>query len=297
MSKILIIGGCGYIGSSLFEHLNTPQHSVDTIDLEWFGNRVNKNNLIFDYKDMTKEHLAKYDVLILLAGHSSVAMGVNRKIETFQNNIVNFMYLIDKISPSQKFIYASSSVMYGNVDRDTCSESDDVNYKSSNLYDLTKQQGDQYTELSGLNYYALRFGTVNGFSKNFRTDIMINAMYHNSIVNGEVVGINTKTKRPILDIRDLCRAVEAIIHSKEDKPGPYNLGSFNATVGEISSRVAAALGVRLVQKETNGSPYSFFIDSSKFKKAFDFEFKGTVESIVKDLKDNDGEYFATVKRE
>ena len=41
MKKILIIGGCGYVGSELYNSMKNS-YEVDTVDLEWYGNHVNE---------------------------------------------------------------------------------------------------------------------------------------------------------------------------------------------------------------------------------------------------------------
>ena len=42
MKKILIIGGNGYIGSKLYEHLLNLNYDVTNIDLGWFGKYTQK---------------------------------------------------------------------------------------------------------------------------------------------------------------------------------------------------------------------------------------------------------------
>ena len=56
MKNILIIGGCGYIGSELYNFLSTS-YNVDTVDLEWYGNFINKNNILGDYSDLSVEQI------------------------------------------------------------------------------------------------------------------------------------------------------------------------------------------------------------------------------------------------
>lgn len=98
----LIIGGCGYIGSRLLEEI-----AADGIDIELFG-MVNGNTKI-DYGEITTKFYQKYDTIILLAGHSSVAMANADPLGAYHNNIVNFQRLISNIPDSTKLIYASSS--------------------------------------------------------------------------------------------------------------------------------------------------------------------------------------------
>ena len=38
MSRILVTGGCGFVGSSLVNHLLESGHQITVVDTEWFGN-------------------------------------------------------------------------------------------------------------------------------------------------------------------------------------------------------------------------------------------------------------------
>ena len=69
MSKILLIGGNGYVGTRLYNYLD----DVDVIDTCWFGKLI-ESTIVEDYKTMSKEFYSEYDTIILLAGHSSVKM-------------------------------------------------------------------------------------------------------------------------------------------------------------------------------------------------------------------------------
>ena len=139
--------------------------------------------------------------------------------------------------------------------------------------------------LTDIEYYGLRFGSVNGHSPNMRLDLMINAMTVSAKFNKQVVVMNGHAHRPILSTNDLCRAVEAIINSNEDKRGVYNLASVNHNIREIGDMVANHLDVPLVYKGNNYT-YDFSISSEKFMKAYDFKFVDTVPTIVDDIVKN-----------
>ena len=51
MKKILVTGGCGYIGSAIYNNLK-DKYIVDTVDLEWFGNYTNPNNIKKDFDEL-----------------------------------------------------------------------------------------------------------------------------------------------------------------------------------------------------------------------------------------------------
>ncbi len=278
--KIVLVGGTGYTGSRLFEHLS-PNHSVDTVDLEWFGNFVNPRNIVVDYHALGAGFWGRYDSVVLLAGHSSVPMSHGKMVESFDNNVVKFVDLLAKMNT--KLIYASSSSVYGNTMGQSAPETWD-RFTPSNYYDLTKKVIDLYAQTNGGRFYGLRMGTVAGASPNLRVDIMINKMYDAAMTLGKITIFNPEIYRPVLGIADLCRAVTLLVEG-DAEPGFYNLASFNANVDQISRAVADSIGgVEIVN--TGAAPtYNFSIDTSKFEKAFDFTFRETVQSIVDSLKE------------
>ena len=295
MKKILIIGGCGYIGSRLFEVLKYD-FEVDTIDLEWYGNYVNEGNRQSDCGSLTRESMKGYTHIVFLAGHSSVKMCEENMISTIENNVLNFAKVLDEISTEQVFIYASSSSVYGDTDSEVVDEEYNK-FQPNNYYDLSKHEIDSYAELSGKTFFGLRFGTVNGYSPNLRNDVMINAMTFNAVENQKIFCFNPKVNRPILGMEDLCRAIRVIIdHGNRDNCGIYNLASFNSSVETISKDVSDTTGAKLrimdkpPENITNiklqAKAYDFLIKTEKFEKEFNFVFKETTKSIVKSLLDN-----------
>jgi len=159
-------------------------------------------------------------------------------------------------------------------------------YCAGNFYDLSKYEIDKYVGLyKPFEYYGLRFGTVNGPSRNFRTDVMINAMYMSSVEHNQVKINNPNIRRPILGIYDLCAAVETIIdNGSPDKSGIYNLASFNSTVELIGRHVADYMNSELVFMPNSTGVYDFAISTLKFEKTFNFAFRENVTSIIAAIK-------------
>jgi len=284
MEKVLIIGGCGYIGTRLNHVLTQQGFDTLSVDLQWFGNHAVFANQLTDYADLTPEFLAQFSSVILLAGHSSVKMCVDNLRSCFNNNVVNFISLLGKLRKEQKLIYASSSSIYGGL-RDIEMTEDSTEYRALNYYDLSKYEIDSYAKLStNIQYYGLRFGTVNGYSLNFRDDIMLNAMYRTSIQEGVIKVSNVKIRRPILGLNDLCNAIVAIIRDGDySKRGIYNLASFNAPVEVIGNMAADFLSSRVIVTEDRPNAYDFTISTKAFARAFNFEFKDTINSILTEI--------------
>jgi len=285
MKKILIIGGNGYIGNRLIKDYQF-QYDITNVDLCWYDEPLNLCHQI-DYNDLQETTLQKFDVVILLAGHSSVKMCNGSATSIFNNNVKNFINLISKLKPHQKFIYASSSSVYGDVGTNTVNEEYN-GFVPHNNYDITKYTIDLYAPQFDVQYYGLRFGTVNGYSPIVRNDVMINAMTYNSLKDKEIRLFVKDIVRPILGISDLSRAIKCIIDTEEDHRGIYNLASFNSTAEEIAygvNNITKAI-IKEQDAKLDIKPYNFSIDSSKFKNTFNFEFKETIESITKEIINN-----------
>ena len=285
MSKILLIGGNGYIGSRLQQSLD-----VDIVDTNWFNDEGSGE----DFKDLTSKHYDDYDTVILLAGHSSVKMSEGNLNSCFNNNVRNFIDLIEKLD-GQRLIYASSSSVYGSVGGKTVNEKY-YGFEPYNQYDISKHTADLYAQKSNVEYYSLRFGTVNGCSPILRTDVMINAMVNSALRDGHIKLYIKDTMRPILGINDLCGAVETIIDHDKDERGLYNLASFNKTAEQIAYEVGSVMNVPVIEYETDPTnitntkiqtkTYNFSISTLKFRKTFKFKVKETVESITESLVNN-----------
>lgn len=296
MKKILVIGSNGYIGSALMETLiKNGKYSSVGVDACWFDSPNDYTHIVADYKTLSKEFLKIYDIVILLAGHSSVKMSDGDLIHSHKNNVDNFIELVNKLNKHTKFIYASSSSVYGR-----CLDIADETYMDFvpyNNYDITKHIIDLYVQRFNIEYYGLRLGTVNGYSTVVRKDVMINAMYSSAINDREIKLYIKDIMRPILGIKDLISAIEKIIESDKDCRGLYNLASFNKTAEEIAYSVSKELGIPVKEYQSNPNDittnsklqticYDFKIDTDKFQKTYDFEFKENIESIVASLKNN-----------
>jgi len=285
MSKtVLIIGGNGYIGSRLIHdlHLIYTMHSVDAC---WFDSPLSVTELK-DYRTLSEQELSKYDAVVLLAGHSSVKMCDGPILSSWNNNINNFIDLVNKLDKSQLLIYASSGSVYGSSNKVSV-EDIPLKFKPINNYDLTKYSLDLHAQKfikEGYKIVGLRFGTVNGWSPNTREELMINSMTKKSLYDGEIIVSNKNIKRPILGISDLSQAVKTII----DWPvsGIYNLSSFIDTVENISLGVSKMLNSNVQEILNTTGAYDFIMDTTKFKETYNFTFNASIDSIVKELTDN-----------
>lgn len=304
-SNILVIGGAGYIGSRLIQHL-MPEYKVSSFDFCKFSDCMFANEKR-DYATIQRSDLQDFATVILLAGHSSVRMCDGLPSGVMKNNVLNFVRLVDLLNEDQTLIYASSASVYGNCKQDQASENTpfDLPY---NMYDMTKQAIDSYAISSKFltrRIFGFRFGTVNGYSPILRDDVMLNAMTSAAWNEGKVNLYSANTRRSILGIGDLCRATTTVLQSNRANGGIYNLCSFTSTSGQMANAVSESFGVPVnhvvvsdaavagKNEKLVSSKYDFSLDCSKFCRDFDFSFSETIQTILLELDSHRGQMLHT----
>lgn len=285
MKNVLILGGEGYIGSRLQQVLR-EHFTVDIVDACWYHSCLNPSIIQKDYADLTVEFLSSYNVIIVLAGHSSVKSCEGDIKHSWLNNVTNFDELLRKIT-NQLVIYASSASIYGNSKPGEMHKESTVNFFPVNNYDITKYALDLLAQVAidnGKNVIGLRFGTVNGWSPNIRTDLMLNSMFRSALTKSVIEVTNKHIGRAVLGLEDLCNAIVTCINSP--KSGIYNLSSFNSSVEELADVVSKQLNVPIVDNGNTQGVYDFTLDNSKFSREFNFKFSQTPETILQLLLNN-----------
>lgn len=185
MSVIFITGGAGFIGSNLAHSLLSNGNTVVAVDN--FNNYYNpqiKEDNIADLRDNDNFHLYRadladnklienifkqynFDCVVHLAGSAGVRSSIDVPLDYVDNNIYNTVSLLEclKKSKSKKIVFASSSSVYGNLNKDSFSEKDEVRYPIS-PYAASKLSCEHfiytYAHLYGIKACCLRFFTVYG---------------------------------------------------------------------------------------------------------------------------------------
>ena len=177
MSKVLVTGGAGFIGSNLTESLLKGKHFVRVLDDFSTGK---KENLIFD-KEYPSLEIIKGDIRNLrtckkaIKGseyvfHQAALPSVQRSVEDPEtSNAVNVggtlnILLAAREEGVKRVIYASSSSIYG--DTPTLPKHEGMPSHPLSPYALQKYIGEQYCrlfyQLYGLDSVSLRYFNIFG---------------------------------------------------------------------------------------------------------------------------------------
>ena len=121
--KILITGGCGFIGSNLSNFLKNKKYKVETLDnLQRKGSvlnlKLNKKNKIKNHRvDIANfkkiNSLPKYDIIIDCCAEPSVEASKKNLDRVFNTNLIGTLNILKKcIKDKSKLIFLSSSRVY-----------------------------------------------------------------------------------------------------------------------------------------------------------------------------------------
>ena len=259
---ILLIGGCGYVGSYLFQRLLAHGYGVSVCDKLARGNPLALPIKALDYNDLTPEVLAPFGAVLWFAGHSSVGQSITDPQGAIANNCLNLFSLAKKLPITTRLIYASTASLYP-LD-DACapiSEASLIRIPAQNAYDISKFAFDYLAEHFLQRFHGLRMGTVSGHSPNLRPELIFNAMNLSAFKTGTVRVKNAAAFRTILFLSDLWTLVDHLL--RHDAPsGFYNAGSITASIGEFGQQIAKAWGAAMID-EGESPTYSFKLDCSK----------------------------------
>jgi len=185
MNRYLVTGAAGFIGANVAQALldaGCEVVGVDNlndyydVDLKQYRLKplLDHSGVSFVLGDLADAQVVDslfaqhdFDCVIHLAAQAGVRYSLENPKAYIQSNIVSFQHLIDacRAKPPAHFVFASSSSVYGNSDREWFSETDPTDAPVS-LYAATKKSNEMvahtYAHLHGLPATGLRFFTVYG---------------------------------------------------------------------------------------------------------------------------------------
>jgi nucleoside-diphosphate-sugar epimerase len=300
--KIFITGGAGYVGSRLVPFLLQKGYFVTVFDImhytaDFLPKNENKLNIIKgDIRDTNKvkEACKDHDYFLHLACISNDASFV---LDEKLSQSVNFdcfepMVIAAKKNNIKRFIYASSSSVYGISNRKDVKE-------DHPLLPLTA-----YNKFKGMceplllghsddNFETVIFrpATVCGYGPRMRFDLSVNILTCNAICNNKIRVFGGDQLRPNLHILDYCKAVQILIEADEQKVNReiFNIGYENLSIGEIAKKIKFILENNFnfnnieINVESSNDNRSYHINSDKIFNVLNFQPSLTIEDAVKEI--------------
>lgn len=296
-TRILVTGGAGYVGSVLIPALLEREYEVTSIDLMIYGDDVlpNHPNLTVvkgDIRDigLLQTQIPRNDIVIHLACISNdpsfelnPSLGREINLDAFRPLVE-----ISKTNGVKRFIYASSSSVYGiketsDVTEDMTLEplTDYSKFKAECEAILREYQSDDFVTVT------LRPATVCGYSPRQRLDVVVNILTNLAYNNRTITVFGGSQLRPNIHIKDMVRAYLAIIDAPSEKIAGeiFNAGYENFSVDQLGKTVAGVIGddVSIEYQDTDDNR-SYHVSSEKIKSVLGFEAKYSIKQAVEDLR-------------
>lgn len=301
IKTIYVTGGGGYVGSALVPPLLEQGYEVRVLDLFMYGEDVfdgikDKSKLTMikgDLRDaaLLEKTIPGSDAVIHLA---CISNDPSYELNPNLSKTINydaFLPLVDisKKADMKRFIYASSSSVYGIKEEFEVTE--DLPLEPLTDYSKYKALCEKYLNEQASDYFivtTLRPSTVCGYAPRLRLDLTVNILTNHAINNGLITVFGGQQKRPNLHIKDMVDVYLFLLKQPTDKIQKkiYNVGYENFKVMEIAEKVKATLGMDVDIKVTpTDDNRSYHINSDKIKNELGFTPKHTIEEAILDLKE------------
>lgn len=256
--RCIVTGCAGFIGSHLTEALlkrgdtvygvdNFHRYYDKKIKLANLQNFKDNPNFIFAEQDILSESFSlnvdnDVDTVFHTAAIAGVRYSVDNPSEYFLNNVIGTQRIIQMFRDA-KFIYASSSSVYGHIPKEKLPVKETMEPRPISPYGLSKLQAEQicslYSKIYGTKTCILRYFTVYGPRQ--RPDEVftkfINLALHHQLLT--IYGDGNMTR----DFTYVSDVVEGTVRAAEHGSGIYNIGSGSSvTVNEMVSVMSKLLG-------------------------------------------------------
>ncbi len=181
--RILVTGGAGFIGSHLVEKLLSLGYEVAILDdfNDFYDPQIKRQNIAAVAKDVAIHHLdlrdsgavrnlfhrEKFEAIAHLAARAGVRPSIQNPQLYYDTNVDGTLHLLDaaRVTGVERFIFASSSSVYGNSKTVPFAEDQQL-IQTLSPYGATKIAGESlcstYSHLYGMRVVALRYFTVYG---------------------------------------------------------------------------------------------------------------------------------------
>ena len=280
MKKILITGGCGFVGSNLCIFLNKKKYKVSSLDnLSRKGSRYNLNLLkklniknykinIENYHQISK--LPKFDIIIDCCAEAAVEVSKNNFDKVINTNLFGTINILKKVkNDKSKIIFLSSSRVFpikkineifkkkvlnnSLVIKEMFSENSETNGPKT-IYGVTKLASEMFIEefsyAFNIKYIINRCGVISGplqFGKQDQGFVSLWIWRHLMKKKLSYIGYGGKGNqtRDVLHIYDLCE----LIFMQIKKIGSINNSLFTVG-GSTKSNISLKKLTKICQEIT-----------------------------------------------
>ena len=302
--RILIVGGAGYIGTVLTDHLLKKRYYVRSLDLflhnnnECILNFLGEPNFEFMYGDIVDpEFIARtldgIECVILLSGLVGDPITKKYPKESALINDQGVKNIIDRCAEQniEKFIFISTCSNYGLIESDDLAD-EEYTLSPLSLYAKSKVNAEKYIlslkGKTGMNPTILRFATAFGLSPRMRFDLTVSEFTMDLGMGKELLVYDPHTWRPYCHVRDFAHLIQVVIEAQTDIVSfeVFNAGGNknNATKRMIVDNLLEKIPAGKVRYQEHGNdPRNYRVSFEKVKSVLGFQPKYTIQDGIDEL--------------
>ena len=297
--QVLVTGGAGYVGAVLVPKLLDHGYRVKVLDLYMYGSNVldrvkdspHLEQITGDIRDRTllETVIPGCDAVIPLA---CISNDPSFELDPKLGKSINFdafPILVDvaKESGVKRFVYASSSSVYGIKNEQNVSE--DLALKPLTDYSKYKAMCEDVLLAKrepGFVPIILRPATVCGYSPRLRLDLIVNILTYHAVNNRKITVFGGEQMRPNIHIEDVTDLyIKSLEWPDNQIDGQiFNAGYDNHRLLDLADITRDVVGedVDIVTTPTDDNR-SYHISSAKIKSLLGYEPLHTIEDGGRDL--------------
>ncbi len=259
MSKVIVTGGAGFIGSNLADELVRWGYQVIILDNLYTGKRSNIEPLLKDRKaefvqgsitnlSLLRKLFSGVDYVFHQAAIPSVPRSIKNPKASHNVNITGTLnvLLAARDEGVKKVVYASSAAVYG--DSPTLPKVEDMTPNPLSPYAVTKLMGEYYCEvfhnIYGLNTICLRYFNVYGPRQDPNSQYAaVIPKFIDNLLAGKppVIFGDGEQSRDFAFVGDVAEA--NILAAESQATGVFNIGSsIRVTINQLTQMIIKLVG-------------------------------------------------------
>jgi nucleoside-diphosphate-sugar epimerase len=301
-NRVMVTGGAGYVGSVLVPQLLSQGYEVVVFDAMYFGDdglppAPGLTVIEGDIRDPGAVYNAAKgcDAVIHLA---CISNDPSFELDEGLSTSINFecfeeLVLATKRAGVKRFIYASSSSVYGVSDAPDVTEEHPLvpltlynKFKGMCEPLLFKNQSRDFVCVT------IRPATICGYGPRMRLDLSVNILTAHAIANRKITVFGGSQMRPNLHIKDMADVYSMVLQAPDEKIAGE---IFNAGYQNLSITAIAGLAKAVVEKEfpesgavdivttPSNDLRSYHVNSDKIRRVLGYSPSRTVEDAIRDV--------------